>query len=135
MVADGQRDRITRLHTSPRPMPSERPAERVRQPEPVPAGVLASDYVATDRSTEQSRRRIAAVLSLPCAVCAASRGVYCFEGGHGFHIERWDKGRKLADSSLRPGDLEKMAAAVRNAERDRRIREGNSVHRAERGRR
>lgn len=116
-VADGQRDRIARLHTRPpahpRPAPSERPAERVRKPDPLEMGSTAADYVRAEQSTEQSRRRIDAVLATPCPVCAAGRGTYCFEGGRGFCLDRWVKGVKIADAALRPGDLEKLAAAQR----------------------
>jgi hypothetical protein len=113
MVADGQRDRITRLHTRPRPMPSERPSESVRKPEPLPMGSTAADYVLARQSTEHSGKRIASALSVPCPVCAAAKGVYCYVGGNGFCLDRWLKGLTLADSTLRPGDLEKIAAAQR----------------------
>lgn len=122
MIADGQRDRIANLRVRPRAPQPQPAAQHPVKPEPGPMGERSTDYIAAEYSTGQSRRRIDSALSVPCPVCAASRGSYCFEGGHGFCVERWLKGLKIADASLRPGELEVMAAAVRNAERIRRLR-------------
>jgi hypothetical protein len=47
-------------------------------------------------SAMQSRRRIAAALSIPCPVCAAPRDEYCRPLCHGFCSARWEKGAMLA---------------------------------------
>jgi len=123
MVADGQRDRIAKLHVSPRaPQPVAAAERRTDRPESSVSDQLAADYVLADRSTVQSRKRITAALSMPCPVCAAARGAFCFEHAQGLCIERYLKGSRTADAALRPGDLEHLAAAVRNAEHHQRQR-------------
>jgi len=90
---------------------------------------------SAELSTGLGTRRIQAALSVPCPSCAAASGTYCFEGGHGLCLVRWEKGLSLAQSRMRPGELEELAAAVRNAERDRRIREREPARQARGGRR
>jgi hypothetical protein len=41
-------------------------------------------------------------LSIPCAVCGASKGAYCYPGPvHGFCRERWTKARSVAFAAAR----------------------------------
>lgn len=129
MVADDQRDRITRLHVKrgaqpPTDVRPERGDERPAKPEAVPIGQLATDYIYIERSTAQSRKRIDAALAMPCPTCAARPAAYCYQGGNGLCIERYQKGSRMADSTLRPGDLEKLAAVQRFVnEREQEARE------------
>lgn len=88
-----------------------------------------------ESSTSLGSRRIQAALSVPCPSCAAAIETYCFEGGHGICLARWEKGLTLAQARMRPGELEELAAAVRNADRQRRIRERDAARRTQGGRR
>jgi hypothetical protein len=104
--------RVSRVVTQP---PEPRPPSDEDRAE---AAALAA------RSLGRSRQALDLALSEPCANCHAPAGVYCYVTVKGMCRQRRERGQVLADATPTNGvgELDALAAATRNAARNRRLR-------------
>lgn len=101
------------------------PTRRSSQRPPVPPGEANLERAVRERSSASTRDLTHAGLRFPCPDGHGAYGVYCFPSVRGMCRARLDLGHAdlLSRQPMAPGELEPLAAAVRNAQRDARFRE------------